>query len=289
MGLASAAAKSTASPVSVGSRASRPPRSSYRLSGTRNASPGAGLSPVRTSSVRARARRTGCRPTPRGRAQFQAASAPGRSAPRADDEARPGSAGRDGGASTARRETTARARVEPQRQVPRAVLQGPRRLVAEASKRDLEHGGRRRVEPLDIVERDKHGTRARSGPEGVEQREPDRAGIRSALARLGEEQRDLQRAAPQRSQRVPPRRGSGRAGRIDPRRRARPRPRRSGAGEHDASSPSPGYPLLPQNRLADPWLAGEDKRAGPSANRSRKARTAPSSSSRPITAVSPTA
>ena len=72
------------------------------------------------------------------------------------------------------------------------------RLVAEASESDLEHCGRRRVEPLDVVERNEHGVLLRQHADRVEESQADEARVGRRVARLHEEERDLEGAQPER-------------------------------------------------------------------------------------------
>ena len=87
---------------------------------------------------------------------------------------------------------------------PRAPSEGRQqadRLLAQASKRDLEHAGRGRVEPLHIVEGDEHGASLGQSAQHIEHGQPDRVRIGSHVARLGQEQRDLERPPPRRHER----------------------------------------------------------------------------------------
>ena len=74
-------------------------------------------------------------------------------------------------------------------------------LVVQPSQGDLQHPGRRRVEPLQIVERDQHGALLGKRSQHVQERKADRTRVRGLRARIGEQEGDLERTASQRRQR----------------------------------------------------------------------------------------
>ena len=114
-------------------------------------------------------------------------------------------------------------RSQPQRR------EQPERLVAQPPERDLEHAGRGRVEPLDVVERDEARAAVGQGAQHVEHGEPDRVRVGRRLARLREQKRDLERPpARRRERRARLRRARPRAAPRARRTRVRPRPRRPG-------------------------------------------------------------
>ena len=137
------------------------------------------------------------------------------------------------------------------------------RLIPYAAKGNLEHACRGRVEPLDVVERDEHRASLGKRPQDVEQREPDRVRMGSLLSRLGEQERHFERAPPHRRQR----------GRhlVEDRGKQVGEPT-EGEGGFDLGAsvkkdtrealPCLFQAGLPEDRLADPRLAGEEKRAG---------------------------
>ena len=116
---------------------------------------------------------------------------------------------------------------------------------------------------MQVVERDDHRAALGKRPQDVEQREPDRVRVGRLLSRLGEQERHLERAPPQRRQR----------GRhlVEDRGEQIGEP---GEGERgfglDAAVKEDAREALrclldaglPEDRLADPRLAGEDKRVG---------------------------
>ena len=134
-------------------------------------------------------------------------------------------------------------------------------LIAQPSKGDLQHPGRRRVDPLQIVERDQHGPALGKRSQHVEKREADRAMVRRLNSRLGQQKRDLERAASQRRQRschIVEDRGDqiGKGGEGE-------RGLGLDASVHENETRRPLRvidPVLPEHRLADPRLAGEDER-----------------------------
>ena len=67
-------------------------------------------------------------------------------------------------------------------------------LIAKPTERELEHGTRRRVKPVDIIERDKHGLFTRQFPKDAEESSRDGARLWIGL-RLDEEERALERAS----------------------------------------------------------------------------------------------
>ena len=134
-------------------------------------------------------------------------------------------------------------------------------LVTQAAERDLQHTGRRRVEPLEVVEREDDRLPLGEHLEDVEQGQPDGSRVRSNLPGLGQQERDLERAPPQLRER-----GchlvEDRCEQV-----GEPRERQQRLGLHapvqqDAAEPLLGFldTCLPQDRLADPRLAGEDER-----------------------------
>ena len=80
--------------------------------------------------------------------------------------------------------------------------QHPDRLVAQAAQRQLEHAERGRVEPLRVVERDEHRAALGERAQNVEHGQPDRVRIRRSVARLHDQERDLQRPPPRRKERA---------------------------------------------------------------------------------------
>ena len=95
--------------------------------------------------------------------------------------------------------------VEPERH-PVAVPVGPLgeeeedALLAEAAQRELEHEGRRAVEPLDVVHRDHERGGLRQRPQRAQERDRHRAVVRRLALRVLEQQGDLERAALRRRQ-----------------------------------------------------------------------------------------
>ena len=66
-------------------------------------------------------------------------------------------------------------------------------LVPKPPECDLEHAGRRGIEPLDIVQRDHHRSAVGQRPQRVEHGQPDRMCVWALVARLREQQRDSER------------------------------------------------------------------------------------------------
>jgi hypothetical protein len=155
--------------------------------------------------------------------------------------------------------------LERRRHVPCAADGGKHadRLVPQAAKGNLEHARRRRVEPLDVVERDHDRASLGKRPQDGEQREPDRVRIGSLLFWLDQQERDFERTPPDRRQRgrhLVEDRGEqiGESGEGE-----------GGLGLGPSVKEDTREMLrclfqagLPEDRLADPRLAGEDKRAG---------------------------
>ncbi len=69
-------------------------------------------------------------------------------------------------------------------------------LVTQAPERDLQHAGRRRVEPLEVVEREDDRLPLGEHAEDVEHGQSDGSRVRSNLPGLCQEERDLERAPP---------------------------------------------------------------------------------------------
>ena len=84
---------------------------------------------------------------------------------------------------------------EPQRR------EEPERLLAQAAEGDLDRSGGGRVEPLDVVESDQHRPLRGRCPDHVQNCEPDCMWIERSLARLGEEQCNLERTSARRCER----------------------------------------------------------------------------------------
>ena len=145
-------------------------------------------------------------------------------------------------------------------------------LVTQAAKRDLQHAGGGRVEPLPIVDGDDHGPSLGQEPQHIQHGEPDRVRIRRAVAGLGEQQRDLQR---------PPSQGDERGRRLlehggDQLREPGEGKRRLGldstAGQNTLETLTALLDArLPEDRLADAGLAGEDERGRTRSTSVRKA------------------
>ena len=136
------------------------------------------------------------------------------------------------------------------------------RLVAQASKRDLQHRGRSRVEPLRVVERDQHRPLLGKYAQDVEHGQPDRVRIRCHLARLGQHQRDLERA-PSRGRKRGPCFHQHAAEQIGESGEGK---RRLGldtvADQHPAETLTGILDAcLPEDRLPNPRLAGKDESA----------------------------
>ena len=82
-------------------------------------------------------------------------------------------------------------------------------LVPQATQGDLQDAGGRRVEPLEVVDRDQDGPSLREQAKRVEKCQPDRVRIGRLLSRLGDEEGHLEGApagdgsAPATSSRTP--------------------------------------------------------------------------------------
>ena len=175
-----------------------------RLSGTRSAWPGAGRVFVRTSSRPSSSAKNGlpavasCTRASSGRVS----SSPSRSSSRRCTAPRLSgptvsrsscSCGNERSSSTGLASSGPSLRRREQ----------PERLVAKPPQSDLERAGRGRVEPLDVVERDEHRAALGQRAQHVQDGEPDRVRIGRRLARLREQQRDLERPPARRRERGP--------------------------------------------------------------------------------------
>ncbi len=144
-------------------------------------------------------------------------------------------------------------------------------LLAETSQRDLEHACRRRVEPLDVVERSDDRAALGEKAKHIEQGESDRARIGSLLARLGEEKCDLERATTRWGERgrhlVEDRRQE-----VGETREGEQRLGLDASMGEDAAEALSGLldTRLPEDRLADAGLAGEDEGRRPLLDLSEK-------------------
>ena len=134
------------------------------------------------------------------------------------------------------------------------------RLLTQPTHRHLKHRDRRRVQPLNIIERHQHRPRLTQHPENVNQRQPDRVRVGRLAVRFCQQERHLQCPSTGSSER---RRHTiqhageqlGQARKGEHRLRLHTAPR-----EHPAG---PQLRILardlPQNRLPDPRLAGDDE------------------------------
>ncbi len=136
-------------------------------------------------------------------------------------------------------------------------------LIAETSERGPEHAGRRRIEPLQVI--DCHENRPRGGKRAhdVEEGESDRAGIRRLLARLLEEEGDFQGTPPRGSeggQRLLEHVGE----KVCEGSEGKPGLRFHAAiGEDTGKEPARALDSrFPEDRLADARFAAEDQRGG---------------------------
>jgi hypothetical protein len=68
------------------------------------------------------------------------------------------------------------------------------RLVTQPAEGELERARRWGVDPLEVVERNDHGSRRSERSQSAEHRDPDGVSVRGVSIRLGEKERDLQRA-----------------------------------------------------------------------------------------------
>ena len=160
-------------------------------------------------------------------------------------------------------------------------------LLAQSTHRHLKHRDRRRVQPLDIIERHQHRPRLTERPEDVHERQPDRMRVRRLAVGFGEQQSHLEcppaRGRERRRHTVQhPREQLGQARKGEHRLRLHTAPR-----EHPAGAPARILASdLPQNRLPDPRLAGDDECGRSRSQLAREtAGSRTSSSSRPTMAV----
>ena len=163
-----------------------------------------------------------------------------------------------------------------------------RPALAQAPERDLEHAGGGRVEPLDVVEGDEDRAALGESTQDVEHGQPDRVRIGSHLARLGEQQRDLERPPPRRRERGrrPRRATSPRRSDSPANDERRPPPRCRGRSGRGRDAPRP--PRRPPPRGSScrcPPRRRARAPSGRSSTRPETPRSQPSSSSRPMTAV----
>ena len=96
------------------------------------------------------------------------------------------------------------------------------RLLAQSAHRHLNHRHRRRVQPLNIIERQEHRPRLAERAQNVHERQPDRMRIRRLAVRLREQESHLEcppaRARERRRDTVQhPREQLGQAGKGEPR------------------------------------------------------------------------
>jgi hypothetical protein len=68
------------------------------------------------------------------------------------------------------------------------------RLVTEPPECELERARRWGVDPLEVIERNDHGPQRSERSQRAEHRDPDGVSVRGVSIRLGEKERDLQRA-----------------------------------------------------------------------------------------------
>ena len=100
-------------------------------------------------------------------------------------------------------------------------------LVPKPPERDLEHAGRRRIKPLDVVQRDHHRPAVGQSPQRVEHGQPDGMCVWALVARLLEQQRDTERPPARAGKRRRRSSSAGRVGQTAQQTRTPPRPRRS--------------------------------------------------------------
>ena len=233
---------------------------------------------ARPARGRPRARTAGCRASCRRCGAAAAAAGSARAARTAGAGSRRGSAGRPRGAPAPPRSSACSSAERP------AGAPGEQerdRLALEPARGERERVGGRRVEPLDVVDRDEQRRRGGERAQRVQER---RARSRAAPAA----RRSARPAAARPRARA--RCGAGSAGellRVDPVAAGRSAPRTTAAPRRRSAAPRARAarararavdPRLPQRRLADPRPAGEHERAAarPRPRGSRGAPRAPS-------------
>ncbi len=160
-------------------------------------------------------------------------------------------------------------------------------LVAQTPQRDLEHGGRGRVEPLEVVEGDDHGLLGRRALRSTSSTASPIAPCSGGCSPGSASQSAISSARRRGGASDPPGyRTRGRADRRARRRRARPRPRsprwtRTRPKRRSASSTPTSQSIV----FPIPASPERTSAHGPRPTASRNLSTAPSSWSRPMTAV----
>ena len=139
--------------------------------------------------------------------------------------------------------------------------QKPDRLVLEPPHGERQRLGRRRIQPLDVVDGNQQRPPHRQRPQRVEEAERDRSGLRRNIGRLGTQERNLQRTQLRRRQPSQLLRAHT-VEQIDQRREREPRLGLARAGgKHTQPSPARrSQPRLPQRRLPDTRPAAENER-----------------------------
>ena len=138
------------------------------------------------------------------------------------------------------------------------------RLRTQSPQRRVEHRRGGRIEPLQVVQREHNRLLARQGAEDVDECEADRPRFRRRAVRVGEQQRNLQRTPARRCELVCDV-SEDRADQV-----RQPGEREPGFRLDTAMGQNPRAALpgvldarLPQERLADPRLAGDNERGRP--------------------------
>ncbi len=139
--------------------------------------------------------------------------------------------------------------------------QKPNRLVLEPPRGERERLGRRRIEPLDVVDRHEHRPASRQRPQRVQEAERDRSRLRRDVRRLGAQERDLQRTQLRRRQRSQLFAAHA-VEKVDQRREGEPRLRPARPSGEDAQPPLPrrSHSRLPERRLPDPRPTRQNER-----------------------------
>ena len=135
------------------------------------------------------------------------------------------------------------------------------RRAVEPPRGEAQGLGGRRVEPLQVVDRDQDRTGGRQRPQTVEHAQRDRPRLRGVGRRLAAQQRDLERPRLRRGQPVEGVRADA-VEQVDQRGERQPRLGVAGPRGEDPvpARPRAGDPGLPQGRLADAGRPGDQQR-----------------------------
>jgi hypothetical protein len=134
--------------------------------------------------------------------------------------------------------------------------QNPDRRILQATDHERQHPGRRRIQPLDIIDRDNHRTGCGQRAQNPQRRDRHRSLVRWSTLDFGSEERRVQGAL-LRGWEI----GQLEVKEVAKRRVGEPglRFRRAAGQDPMTSRPRDGHSRVPQGRLADPGRPLQDQ------------------------------